>query len=92
MTQAEHITIVRADWPLWRRLVTGLAMLGAQLFLIGVGVVVGSAAMQWAGFVTLGLILIAWVAATAALRMTPQQAADHLHKQYGVTAGGVRNA
>ena len=48
--------------------------------------------MQWAGFVTLGLILIAWVAATKALRMTPQQAADHLHKQYGVTAGGVRNA
>lgn len=56
--------------------------------LIGFGVLLDSAAMQWFGFVLAAFFLLAVSARTlkASPRMTPQEAADYLRQTYGVEA------
>jgi hypothetical protein len=86
----DHITIHDRTQPLWRSILKSGAAFAAQVGVIGVGVIVDSAAMQWAGFAVLGLFIIV-LAANKDL-LTPRQAADHIFEKYGVTAKKRRKA
>lgn len=65
-------------------LVTGAILAG----LIGLGVFLESSAMQWAGFLLVGMSIIGRASRmmSGKVRYTPQQAADYLQEKYGVTA------
>ncbi|MDT8328144.1 MAG: hypothetical protein RQ750_12290 [Roseovarius sp.] len=54
--KTEHTITIKTNpkFRPWRMIATIIAQIGV----IGVGVLLGSAAMQWAGFVVLGLMLI----------------------------------
>ena len=52
--------------------------------LMGIGVFLDSSAMQWMGFVTIILFVLIRDHIRKKTR-TPQEAADYLYKQYGVT-------
>lgn len=90
MNKREEITLVDLK-PSWRgRLATAINVLSIAA-VIGLGVVLNSAAMQWAGF-AFAALMICGVAARRHRRglgiMTPQEAADYLHDRYKVVGGG----
>ena len=56
--------------------------------LIGLGVFLDSSAMQWFGFLLSALFLVGVAARIlrTSVKMTPQEAADHLKESYGAEA------
>jgi len=67
-----HETVLRS----WMRDASTFVLFSA---LIGVGVVVDSSAMQWAGFLVALVAILSRVGTIKAKRMTRQEAIAHLH-------------
>lgn len=79
-----HETVAQS----WMR---DLGSFGMALALVGVGWWAGSAALQWVGAIVFFLLMFAKKGGIA-LRLTPQEAADHLWDRFGVTAVGRSEA
>ena len=80
-----QVVMVREGF--WRSLASDAMSFGTLLAMVGVGVLIDSAAMQWVG----GIIWVFWLfSRTAAIkgrhRLEPQAAADWLFSEYGVRA------
>lgn len=80
-----HDWIVLSKAPLLKLLTRSVITLMTVVGIIGVGLYLQSEAMQWAGFVLLIFIAIG-NGINPPKNKTPQQAADYLLKEYGVTA------
>ena len=69
----------------WAQIIVNTCIAFAvQVGVIGLGVVVGSPAMQWCGFAAVALMAVGLAVGKPPL--TPQQAADKLLADYGVVA------
>lgn len=60
--------------------------LASTTSIIGIGALLSSSAMQWAGFIMLGFIALCRLTSARKAHMSPQQAANLLAKEYGVRA------
>lgn len=78
-------TVILLHESVKRSLLTDASTFVMIVSVIGIGWWLGSSAMQWAGFI---MICIAMVGRASRLenKLTPQEAADLLHKRFGVCA------
>jgi len=76
--------IILIHETMWQSVISDTYTFASIIAVIGTGWWLGSSAMQWAGFVILSLGLLAWRKNRP--RLTPQEAAEHLHQTFGVRA------
>lgn len=77
MSSSEKRTVIIIQRPLWKSLLLNAYTFALLAGLIGIGVLVGSAAMQWSGFV-LGFIVLFGRAMKADPPMTITEARKRL--------------
>lgn len=86
--QKQHKRVIFITESFRDSVLRDLASTAFAVLVIGIGVGLHSDAMQWAGFFLTGLILMKgaqWMRSENPER-TPQEAADFLRDEYGVTA------
>ena len=83
----KHDLILIKDDRLWRSVLSDTYSTATLVGVIGIGLIVESPAMQWAGFVIFMLWVLVRASAKAKMtRKTAQEAADYIRDKLGVVA------
>ena len=67
-------------------IISDVSTLITTVFVIGIGVFLGSSAMQWAGFIMLAVTVLVLASGKRSRGRSPQHLADYLYEEYGVVA------
>ena len=93
MSKAEDNTVIILSETPAQSIVSDTYSFFLAVALIGIGVYLASSAMEWLGFILVSLKLIGGGMMLAKRgRKTPQQAADYLRDEFGVTASPKASA